>query len=132
MKIYQTERRRELLELLSRDPDRAYTPEEISLALLSGGRGMSTVYRLLSKFEAEGLVRRITDGGRRVSYQYIGREACHHHLHLQCSLCGRLFHIDEETTHLFEARLHEAFGFSLADDRSVLLGTCRGCQGEVV
>ena len=132
MKVYQTAKRRELLTLLSRDPDRAYTPEELSAALSDDGHGKSTVYRLLSRFEDEGVVRKITDGKHRACYQYIGTEACHHHLHLQCSVCGRLFHADEETTHLFEDRLKACFGFSLSDTTTVLMGRCHGCEEALI
>ena len=125
--IYNTEKRAELLDFLSRTNGQAYSIEDICSAILKDGRGKSTVYRLISRLVDEGALRRISDGKtRRVTYQFIHTGHCSEHLHLKCKECGRLIHLDEEISHLLENRIMRAKGFML-DDGALLYGKCESC-----
>ena len=128
--IYNTEKRAELLDFLSRTNGQAYSIEDICSAILKDGRGKSTVYRLISRLVDEGALRRISDGKtRRVTYQFIHTGHCSEHLHLKCKECGRLIHLDEEISHLLENRIMRAKGFML-DDGALLYGKCESCIFE--
>ena len=124
---YNTKRREEIASFLMNNSERAFTSEQIACAVLDGDSGRSTVYRLLSELVADGCIRRITDGTRHVTYQYVGGEHCHHHLHLKCKGCGRLIHLDESTSREVEERLSTS-GFTI-DGGELLLGTCSDCGG---
>ena len=127
--VYNTEKRSEITALMSRNPDRVFTIEEISLSVAPDGRGKSTVYRIISKMVNEGLVRRISDGKtRRVTYQYLGCAHCSEHLHLKCTLCGALTHLEcgmsEELLHHIES----THRFKVDNTATVLYGLCGACQ----
>ena len=127
--VYNTEKRSEITALMSRNPDRVFTIEEISLSVAPDGRGKSTVYRIISKMVNEGLVRRISDGKtRRVTYQYLGCAHCSEHLHLKCTSCGRLIHLDEQTSHILEMRIRTSRRFEI-DNGATLFGRCEACVG---
>ena len=105
----------------------SYTIEEICGALTDEGHGKSTVYRLVSELVGEGKITRISDGRtRHCTYQYVGGEHCHTHLHLKCKGCGRLMHLDEEVSASFEKTVELLGGFHI-DDGAFLFGTCRDC-----
>lgn len=124
---YKTGKRELILELLSRDADASYTIEEIACAVTDGGQGKSTVYRLVSELVEEGCVRRLSDGRtRHTSYQYVGDEHCHRHLHLKCKGCGRLIHLDEGISRSFERKILLVGGFEI-EEGSFLFGKCREC-----
>lgn len=124
---YNTEKREELLNFLSQGEGQAYTVDEICAAILKDGRGKSTVYRLVSKLVDEGTLRRISDGKtRHVTYQYIHTGHCAEHFHLKCKECGRLIHLDDETSHMLENRILKTEGFAL-DDGALLYGRCESC-----
>ena len=124
---YNTEKRAELLDFLSRSNGQAYSIEEICSELLKDGRGKSTVYRLVSRLVDEGALRRISDGKtRRVTYQFIHTGHCSEHLHLKCKECGKLIHLDDEISHMLENRILSAKGFAL-DDGALLYGKCENC-----
>ena len=124
---YNTEKRTELLNYLKSCNGRAMTVDEICGAILTDGRGRSTVYRLISRLVDEGSLRRISDGKtRRVTYQYIYSGSCAEHLHLKCKECGMLIHLDDVTSHILEKRIMKREGFML-DEGALLYGICERC-----
>lgn len=124
---YTTGKRERIIELMSSGADRSYTLVEICDALTDGTHGRSTVYRLVSELVGEGVLKRISDGRtRHCTYQYIGGDECHTHLHLKCKGCGRLMHLDHKVSEYFEKEVLLTDGFVI-DDGAFLFGTCRKC-----
>ena len=124
---YTTGKRARIVGFLSDNADKSYTIEEICSALIEEGKGRSTVYRLVSELVGEGVLTRLSDGRtRHCTYQYVGGELCHTHLHLKCKGCGRLMHLDSKLSEDFERAVSSVGGF-LIDDGALLLGKCREC-----
>ncbi len=125
--IYNTEKRTKLIEFLSENSKNAYTAEQICKNILADERGKSTVYRIISKLVDDGLLHRISDAKtRRITYQYIGSRGCSEHLHLKCTGCGKLIHLDDTTSHILEKRIFKSEGFAL-DCGAMIFGKCEGC-----
>lgn len=125
--VYTTGKKELIIELLSRNSNTSYTIEEISDAVTNDGKGKSTVYRLVSELVSNGCVRRLSDGKtRHCTYQYVGGEHCHHHLHLKCKGCGRLVHLGEGESRRFERVLLDIGGFVI-EEGTLLFGTCKEC-----
>ena len=126
---YKTGKRGMILELLSKNPDRALSIDEICESVLGGEGGKSTVYRLVARLSDEGAVRRYArEEGRGYTYQYLERQECHSHLHLRCSICGRVIHLSEEISRIFAKTLLESNQFQLDDGRTLLFGRCDACH----
>ena len=124
---YKTGKRERIIDLLRTCGGRAYTLTEICAAVAEDGHGQSTVYRLVSELVDEGVLRRLSDGRtRHCTYQYVGGEHCREHLHLRCKGCGRLFHLDEETT--LDVRERIRMAGLLLDLGELLVGRCADCQ----
>ena len=124
---YTTGKRQRIIDFLSKNCQSAYTLEEISSALTEDGKGKSTVYRIVSELVAEGKITRISDGRtRHCTYQYVGGESCHAHLHLKCKGCGRLVHLGEGESRRFERVLLDIGGFVI-EEGTLLFGTCKEC-----
>ena len=124
---YNTEKRERILKLFASSENLTYTAEEVSSLILEDGRGKSTVYRLLSKLEAEGILRKISNDETGIfEYQYINRGKCAEHFHLKCKSCGKLIHLDEKTSKLLESRikLEESFEIDLG---ALIYGKCVNC-----
>lgn len=92
---------------------------------------LSTIYRNLEKLTESGELMRhkAPEDGRHV-YQYIPNESCYEHLHLQCSMCGRIIHIDSELMKIIKKYAVEQEGFYLQCEGSVINGTCRDCKSK--
>lgn len=124
---YNTEKRSEITAFLKASPNRAFSIDEIAAAVCPDGSARSTVYRIVSKMVGEGKLRKITsDVSRHTTYQYLGESGCCEHLHLKCKDCGRLIHLDEETSHLLEEKIM-ANGHFAIDEGAMLFGRCEGC-----
>ena len=124
---YMTGNKERILGFLLENANSSYTLEQICAALTTDGKGKSTVYRIVSRLVAEGCVRRLSDGKtRHCTYQYVGGEHCHHHLHLKCKGCGRLVHLGEGESRRFERVLLDIGGFVI-EEGTLLFGTCKEC-----
>lgn len=96
----------------------------------SGGR--STVYRLLAAAVRAGEVKkfRAGDGSATWLYQYVGKNDCAHHFHLQCLSCGRVAHLDCDCGAEIAAHLAAQHGFLVDRGKTVLYGLCAACGGH--
>ena len=139
MATYQTEQKRELLDFLRRNSQRAFTIEELLAGmkadpLCTCPPGKSTLYRLIPRLLAENTLRRFpavpaADGlaGRKATYQILGGSSCHCHVHLKCSACGRLFHASDELTEKLKDVFAGSEGFALDAEETIIYGRCRSC-----
>ena len=123
--------RRDLIQALA-DAGRPLTVDEI--VDRSPKQRPSSVYRNLSVFEAEGVVRRLAGVGDLARFELTEALVGHHH-HLACRECGAM--TDVHLPHELEAELDRtlaglarAEGFELTSHVLDAVGTCRVCQPE--
>lgn len=126
---YHTAQKARLFSFLQQHADTAFTAEELCAALTGAGAvGKSTVYRLLPQLVAEGQVKRFSGSGqRRALYQAVGCAHCDAHLHLKCTVCGKLIHLDESASDAVLHRVLQSSAFSVDEGQTVLFGKCAAC-----
>jgi len=119
-----------ILEILEKQEEvRHLTAEQVYKILLSEKEeiGLATVYRVLTQFEAAGLVtRHHFEGGNSVFELNRGD----HHDHIVCVKCGR---VDEFTDAGIEKRQKEIakeHGYELTDHSLCLYGLCSSCKSS--
>ncbi len=118
-----------ILQLLEHSRQRHMSAEDVYKALLDVGEdvGLATVYRVLTQFEAAGLViRHHFENGLSVFELNEGQ----HHDHLLCIKCG---HIVEFFDHAIEKRqraIAQQHGFDITDHCLHLYGVCPNCQAK--
>jgi Fur family transcriptional regulator, ferric uptake regulator len=116
-----------ILEILEKQVEHHLTAEKVYKILLSEDEeiGLATVYRVLTQFEAAGLVtRHHFEGGNSVFELAKGD----HHDHILCMKCGK---VDEFTDEFIEARQKEIaqrLGYELTDHGLYLYGYCPKCR----
>lgn len=107
--------------------DRHLTAEQVYKILLSEDEdiGLATVYRVLTQFEAAGLVtRHHFEGGNSVFELSDGD----HHDHILCIKCGK---VDEFTDEVIETRqkdIAQRLGYELTAHGLYLYGYCPQCR----
>ncbi|MFM8445334.1 MAG: ferric iron uptake transcriptional regulator [Methylococcus sp.] len=121
--------RLKILQILEhREPaDRHLSAEEIYKSLIAEGEeiGLATVYRVLTQFEAAGLVmRHHFEGGNSVFELNLG----HHHDHIVCVQCGKVEEFQDETIERLQAEIATHKNFILTDHSLCLYGICGECQ----
>jgi Fur family ferric uptake transcriptional regulator len=117
-----------ILQILEKQVDeRHLTAEKVYKILLSEDEdiGLATVYRVLTQFEAAGLVtRHHFEGGNSV----FELSTADHHDHIMCMKCGK---VDEFADEVIEARqqaIAEQLGYDLTDHGLYLYGFCPQCR----
>ena len=135
MSQYQTEQKKLLASFLHDHKDRAFTVEEICESIKAekgeDALGKSTLYRLMTRMVEEGSVKRFVRGNsRKFVYQAVECEHCDAHLHLKCTDCGKLFHMEEEISEELLSVIRKSSSFSVSEEKTVLFGTCGACLGE--
>lgn len=118
-----------ILGLLEASKTRHQSAEDVYRALLDDGEeiGLATVYRVLTQFEAAGLVDRHHFEGGQAVFELNERG---HHDHIVCVVCGK---VEEFFDELIEERQREIagkMGYEVTDHSLILYGKCSGCHKE--
>ena len=128
MATYSTKQRQIITDFLSRRTDSLLSAEEIVGFLSQYGISRSTVYRSLSKLEAEGRVKKLPkEGSGRIFYQYHDPEGCRGAIHLACKICGRSLHADQKIADSFVRSIEGSQEFTVDRGDTVVYGTCKEC-----
>ncbi|MBQ3356792.1 MAG: transcriptional repressor [Oscillospiraceae bacterium] len=125
---YMTSQRKALFDALEQHRDEALTAEQI-IALMDKSASRSAVYRNLSALEKQGLVKKTVIGGaNRVLYRYVGSKECQDHLHLECSKCGKTYHLKTPATNALIDDVMQDANFQIDSTNTVLYGVCGKCR----
>lgn len=126
---YNTEQRNLLLNFLQSKADTMFSAKEIADSLQHEKISRSAVYRNLADLEAEGKIKRCTrEGSRESLYQYYDLQKCRDHIHLSCTACGRIFHMENTVTQKLMSALEDTEGFEINKGKTTLYGLCKECQ----
>jgi Fur family ferric uptake transcriptional regulator len=112
-----------ILEILETSETRHMSAEDVYKVLLEAEEeiGLATVYRVLTQFEAAGLVtRHHFEGGHSVFEMNEG----HHHDHIVCNQCGKVVEFVEETIERCQEKVAKRAGFAIRDHSLIIYGDC--------
>lgn len=125
---YNTEQRTALLSFLTENPDKTFSAKQIAEALAGKNISKSSVYRNIAELESEQKIKRVTKAGCHESfYQFCDNSACKNHIHLSCTKCGKIFHMEREQTERLVSDVEAADGFEINRAETTLYGLCRDC-----
>lgn len=132
-KSYSTVSHTKIMKYLTENSDKTVTVGDIEAYLREEGIevNVSTVYRFLNKLNDSGeLIKYAAGKGEMSSFQYIGgrRHSCLEHLHLHCTECGRIIHLECGFMQEISEHIMEHHGFELKCESSVLYGVCGECR----
>lgn len=116
-----------ILGILQTTKQRHLSAEDVYKELLSAEEdiGLATVYRVLTQFEAAGILcRHHFEGGQSVFELNRGS----HHDHLVCLKCGLILEFVDEVIEERQRAIADQKGFKIEDHSLVIYGTCAECQ----
>lgn len=119
--------RLKVLELLENSPQRHMSAEDLYKALLEQGEeiGLATVYRVLTQFEAAGLVARLHfEGGHSVFELNQGE----HHDHMVCVKCGAVEEFVDDVIESQQHQIADKSGWEMTDHSLYIYGICPACR----
>lgn len=116
-----TQPRVKILDLLSHSQDHHLSAEDIYKSLLANGDeiGLATVYRVLTQFEAAGLVNRHHFEGGQAVFELATEE---HHDHMVCMKTGRVVEFYDEVIERRQRELARMHNFRIKDHSLILYG----------
>lgn len=119
--------RKKILEILENNRDRHMSAEDVYKLLLESDEeiGLATVYRVLTQFEAAGLVKRHHFEGTQSVFEL---DEGGHHDHLVCTSCGRIEEFFDALIEKRQDEIAEELGFNVTDHALTLYGECSQCR----
>lgn len=116
-----------VLHILEQSKDHHLSAEDVYKGLLDMGEdvGLATVYRVLTQFEAAGIVHRHNfEGG----YSVFELTKAEHHDHLVCLKCGRVEEFFDEIIETRQQLIADQAGFAMSTHALNIYGACSGCR----
>lgn len=116
-----TQPRVKILELLENSADHHLSAEDIYKTLLNNGDdiGLATVYRVLTQFEAAGLVTRHHFESGQAVFELSSEE---HHDHMVCLRTGRVVEFCDEVIEQRQKDIAREHGFEITGHSLILYG----------
>jgi Fur family ferric uptake transcriptional regulator len=116
-----TQPRLKILDLLGSSREHHLSAEDIYKTLLSNGDeiGLATVYRVLTQFEAAGLVNRHHFEGGQAVFELATEE---HHDHMVCMKTGKVVEFFDEIIEQRQKELAKQYNFRITDHSLILYG----------
>jgi Fur family ferric uptake transcriptional regulator len=114
--------RTKILKILETAPERHMGAEEVYRILLEEDEGaiaLATVYRVLTQFEAAGLVIRHNFESGQAIFELNNHE---HHDHMVCLHTGRIVEFHDEIIEQRQREIAKQYGFEIADHSLTLYG----------
>lgn len=116
-----------ILGILETSGQHHLTAEEVYKQLLGADEeiGLATVYRVLTQFEAAGIVIRHNFEGDRAIFEL---NQGGHHDHMVCVECGRVFEFYDKTIEERQRKVAASEGFVVDDHSLYMYGLCEGMK----
>ncbi len=118
-----------ILEILESSSVHHLSAEDVYKRLIANEFeiGLATVYRVLTQFEAAGLViRHHFDEGHSVFE--LASET--HHDHMVCVRCGKVAEFHDDEIEALQRQIAAKLGYELTDHNLNLYGLCASCQAR--
>lgn len=115
--------RLKILDILASSQPRHLSAEDVYRRLLESNEdiGLATVYRVLTQFEAAGLVNRHHFEGGTAVFELNEGE---HHDHIVCTDCGRVEEFSDGSIEERQREIAAGLGFEITDHALTLHGRC--------
>lgn len=131
---YRTKNRDMMIAYMKENKDRTVYVSDIHQYMKSQGVNVNvtTIYRFLDKLQEESQVLKYAaEKGESAGFQYVGEgNSCEEHLHVKCSSCGKVAHLDCGFMEEIRRHLQSHHDFQLQCSGSSLFGLCDECQKQ--
>ncbi len=123
--------RLKILSIFENSNDRHVSAEDVFHQLHKQGEnlGLATIYRVLTQFEAAGLIIRHNFEGERSVFE-VNDDL--HHDHMICVQCCKVIEFFDKEIESQQLRVAEEHDFIVNDHALTLYGTCKQCSVNTV
>ncbi|MDD4377018.1 MAG: transcriptional repressor [Eubacteriales bacterium] len=132
---YKTSSRTKIMDYLIKNNNKTVSVSDINLHLKDIGCpvNLTTIYRYMDKLTTDGTVKKyVSEKGNKATFQYVERgNKCDQHLHLKCTECGTVIHLDCHFMDEIAEHIQKDHDFNLKCKNSILFGTCKSCKAKI-
>ncbi|MDG2089924.1 MAG: ferric iron uptake transcriptional regulator [Gammaproteobacteria bacterium] len=116
-----------IMQILEASEERHMSAEDVYKALRDADEdvGLATVYRVLTQFEAAGLVMRHHFEGGHSVFEMMTED---HHDHIVCTKCGKVEEFYDEIIEAQQLKQASSKGYTISDHSLYIYGLCKDCQ----
>ena len=125
--LYNTKQKQIILYFLESNKHKCFEVKEIAKYLEENNNivGTTTIYRYLEELINQNKVKKIKDNTISAKFGYFD---CHEeHFHLKCESCGKIIHLDCETTKEMIKHIHLKHHFKINEESFLINGKCENC-----
>lgn len=130
-KPYTTKSRTEILDYIKQNSSKAISVSDILNYFKDKGESINqtTVYRYLEKLCQDRVIIKYPDKSGEKSVYQLNDENCDciNHLHLKCTECGKIIHMDCSYVEDFKEHLQKDHDFVVTYNGNILYGVCKDC-----
>ncbi|MCR4956827.1 MAG: transcriptional repressor [Lachnospiraceae bacterium] len=131
---YKTRSRHAMIRFMKENAEKRFTAGDLVKAMNNDENKVnrSTVYRNLERLCKEGKLVKYKEAGTNATcYQYSETHGqCHKHIHAQCSVCGKIYHLDNAVFEEAAKRMKNDYNITIDYGKSVLICLCDGCKNK--
>lgn len=129
---YKTKARELIIEYLKKHMEQRLTAREIYEAVCQAEPQVNrtTIYRNLDRLCEQGQLVRFKEPNQDAwCYEYSSdHDKCHMHMHAQCSICGKIFHLDKPFVEAFSSHMLDEYGLDVCPSETIIRGFCSKCR----
>ena len=116
-----------VLAVLENSKKRHMSAEDVYKNMLNADEevGLATVYRVLTQFEAAGMVIRHNFEGGHAVFELDDRD---HHDHLVCTRCGHIQEFMNADIERHQDAIGQEYDFQITDHTLTIYGVCANCR----
>lgn len=130
---YKTTQRTQLHDFLKEHPHSYFTVKQLAETLSDSGAdiSISAIYRNLSDLIEMGAIKKtVKKNSRDAYYRYVDSDICRNKIHITCSMCGKIFHMNSTLSNLIQEQLLQQNEFELDKSKTVISGICKECRAR--
>lgn len=127
-----TPQRRAILDVVVENTGKHLSSEEIYDMVRKGcpDIGLATVYRTLQLLSEHDVLSKISLDDGCVRYELNTHQDAHHHHHLICTNCSKVFEVVVDLLEDLEERIESQYHFKISDHSVKFYGVCEECQSK--
>ena len=124
--MYKTKPKEILIDFFINNKEKSYSGNEL-VNIFENKIDKSTIYRRLNKLENNKTLRK-TYNATKKAYEYQYSNVCESHLHLSCSKCGKIIHLNCGLANDFLVQFMNEHSFNIDSFNSTIYGVCKECE----
>ena len=131
-KEYSTKVNEKILEYIKLQKENSFDTKSVYNYIITQDIdvNLTTIYRNLERMAQKNILVKFKSANSSAClYRVVDvKSNCHRHLHMQCRLCKKIYHLEGEFMNNIDNYIKNQFNFNIECEDSLLIGVCYECS----